>query len=154
MKTDNLIFSFVKQLSKNKDLKAPSKGFTKLADSIAFNQDLAIEELVLSGNDIGEEGAIAIAKSLEVMKKGLKTLDLSNAGITPKGISSIFSAFIANKSYQTSLTELTLSNNTIGKAGGEVLCKWFSTADKFSLRKLFLSSTKTRAGRSFEGNLS
>ena len=100
----------------------------------------------MSGNDIGEEGAIAIAKSLEVMKKGLKTLDLSNAGITPKGISSIFSAFIANKSYQTSLTELTLSNNTIGKAGGEVLCKWFSTADKFSLRKLFLSSTKLELG--------
>ncbi|CAK9063140.1 unnamed protein product [Durusdinium trenchii] len=58
---------------------------------------LAVEELVLDGNDFGDAGTVAIASLLRLSSK-LRVLRLRNVGITDGGFSQMISAMVSNKS--------------------------------------------------------
>lgn len=99
-------------------------GAVRLAKALSFNTNLV--HLNLSGNEIGAEGALAIAKSLyspaasSTAKREkyqsntvLKSLNLSNNLVSDEGAN----AFANALRYNTSLTVLNLSRNGINTTG-------------------------------------
>eukprot|EP01091_Cochliopodium_minus_P003556 TRINITY_DN13555_c0_g1_i1.p1 TRINITY_DN13555_c0_g1~~TRINITY_DN13555_c0_g1_i1.p1 ORF type:complete len:1104 (+),score=373.10 TRINITY_DN13555_c0_g1_i1:111-3422(+) len=124
------------------ELKASQRGFVKFSEALQENENTGLRVLVFSGNNMEEEGAIALAKCLSTLKNGLKTIDFSKCNITPKGMSALIYSLSNNSSFNTSLVELTLSKNNVGTKGGEELSRWFSGSQKISLKRLFLSNTK------------
>ena len=72
------------------------EGVEAMAQGIAANENTALERLFLGWNGLGDDGAIALAKMLEV-NKTLKTLGLGENDITSTGARALLSALALNK---------------------------------------------------------
>lgn len=119
-------------------LQLEDMGFT--ADSMddfldqgaAETQDL--QELVINGNPIGDEGLAIIAESLSI---GLINLRMSNCGLTKASQAMLLSLV----SLSPNLQRLDVSYNDLGPEGCSDMVKWMDQNDKesFSLNYLEIS---------------
>ena len=112
MKGGNILDTYIKQLKQN---------------------DSTLTELHISNNNIGFEGAIAIAKALET-NTTLTTLFIDNNNIGVEGSKAIAEALKTN----TTLTELHISNNNIGFEGAIAIAKALET--NTTLTTLFIDN--------------
>ncbi|MDB5840668.1 MAG: hypothetical protein JWQ23_2620 [Herminiimonas sp.] len=96
-----------------------------------------VERLVLIWQEIGDEGAIAIASALKV-NSALKILDLTGNNIGKEGAKALSSALDKNET----LTSLNLSSNKIGATGTSELVPGL----KKSTTLLALDLSKNRVG--------
>jgi Ran GTPase-activating protein (RanGAP) involved in mRNA processing and transport len=90
-------------------------GAKSIAEALG-RKDNFMKELDLRENQIGDDGAAALAQALTI-KQGLLTLDLRENQIGNKGAQSIANAL----SNQSTLTDLNLSDNQIGNEGAQSL---------------------------------
>ena len=105
------------------------EGAIALADELKTNT--SIKELELYVNDIGPAGATAIAKALEE-NKSLTTLNLNRNKIGPTGATSLAKTLETN----TSLTHLNLRCNNSGDTGATALAK--ALEENKSIKKINL----------------
>ncbi|KAK3278367.1 hypothetical protein CYMTET_13690 [Cymbomonas tetramitiformis] len=103
-----------------------ASGIEALADALAFNTSL--NTLDLCGNNIGPEGAKALAVALTpnaegVFNTSLNTLNLRRNNIGPEGAKALAVALTPNVEgvFNTSLNTLTLYNNGIEDEGAKAL---------------------------------
>mmetsp|Transcript_3881 Transcript_3881/g.6828 ORF Transcript_3881/g.6828 Transcript_3881/m.6828 type:complete len:588 (-) Transcript_3881:222-1985(-) len=84
-----------------------------------------LNTLRLCGCNISDEGASAIAKTLEFvgMMSGVKTLELSNNKVGDIGAHAIASMLCNDSSSSVPLLSLELDSNMISEVGGVELCK-------------------------------
>ncbi|KAI5097880.1 protein NLRC5 isoform X14 [Silurus meridionalis] len=94
------------------DCSITEEGYTALAEALRSNPSSHLKELDLRGNDPGESG---VKKLIEIQKNHkLETLRLRNSSVTERSCTDLISALTTNPSH---LTELDLSENTLGNAG-------------------------------------
>ncbi|KAK3287025.1 hypothetical protein CYMTET_5435 [Cymbomonas tetramitiformis] len=103
-----------------------ASGIKALADALAFNGSLNTLDLRI--NDIGDEGAKALAVALTpnaegVFNTSLNTLDLTDNRIGTEGAKALAVALTPNAEgvFNTSLNTLNLTNNEIGPEGAKAL---------------------------------
>jgi hypothetical protein len=118
---------FIKQIE---SFKTPKPEFHKQLLQV-FDNDKSLRELNLSGKQIGDAGAQALATALET-NSSLSTLWLNNNQIGAEGAQDLATALQTNKT----LTGLDLWNNQIGDAGAQALSSALHTNS--SLRELYL----------------
>ena len=80
------------------------------------------DELLLHGEKIGDDGAVALAKELGT-DRNLKLLDLWSNGIGPAGAGALATALASN----TVLQKLYLNENAIGPEGAASMAKAITT---------------------------
>ena len=93
-----------------------AEGAKALADALASGRSV-LNSLSLAENDIGPTGATAIAEALKLGMAVLKKLVLSSNSIKDEGAIAISESLKTNKT----LEELNLFNNGIGPAGGKAI---------------------------------
>ncbi|KAF2072046.1 hypothetical protein CYY_006636 [Polysphondylium violaceum] len=118
-------------LSSNKITHA---GVTELCKSLESNQFLLY--LKLDNNDFGDQGVVPICQLLKSKKCVLRSLYLSDCGITSKGVALLADAISSNHSLET----LHLNSNRIGNDGAIVLSKLVVPTTKFKNLSLFCCS--------------
>ena len=111
-------------------------GAKEIADYIQFTAVLA--ELQLSANNIGDNGAIAIADALKSGTTVLTNLGLSSNNIGPEGAKAIADAL---QSGMSMLTKLSLEHNNIGPEGAKAIAGALKSG-KAVLTTLFLNNNK------------
>jgi Ran GTPase-activating protein (RanGAP) involved in mRNA processing and transport len=108
-----------------------AEGAAKLADAVRSSAN--VTGLWLKRNPIGDEGAAELATML-ARNRSLRTLDLTQTGITAAGLRSLVDALIA---HPTNLERLYLSGNRFGPAEAEILADLLRAPT--ALRHLFVS---------------
>ena len=93
--------------------KGGPKGAASFADALRFNETLT--HLDLRGNNLADEGTVALAESLKVVNDCLKKLDLGYNEIKDDGAFALSRALKSNP--EGSVTSLLLNNNYISKFG-------------------------------------
>nr|KAF6411127.1 NLR family pyrin domain containing 12 [Rousettus aegyptiacus] len=91
-----------------------------LASTLSVNQSLM--ELDLSLNDLGDPGVLLLCEGLRHPQCKLQTLRLDSCGLTAKASEDLSSTLGVNQT----LTELYLTNNSLGNTGVRLLCKRLS----------------------------
>jgi Ran GTPase-activating protein (RanGAP) involved in mRNA processing and transport len=108
---------------------ATLSGLVSLCEACHFNHHL--QELDLSRNMIGPEGAVALADALHD-HPALHTLDVTRNAIGPAGLRHVVEAisgdiFVANR-WRTKLKKLVIADNRLAtKEGGEILATLLAT---------------------------
>lgn len=90
-------------------------GIGMLASGIMRND--ALRTLVLADNDIGDEGAVALANVIAHGISAIEVLDLEGCSIGPEGVSALADAIAGN----TTMVDLSLGRSTIGDMGAMAL---------------------------------
>ncbi|KAF2073781.1 hypothetical protein CYY_004915 [Polysphondylium violaceum] len=95
-----------------------------------------IESISLKGCMIGDQGLIKIVKGIKHFPR-LKVLDLANNKLTAKGIESLESILLGPDS---TIKELNISFNHLGKEGQDIIHNWIKSGELVSLDSLYISS--------------
>ncbi|XRB03318.1 hypothetical protein NFJ02_17g26720 [Pycnococcus provasolii] len=93
--------------------KGGAKGAESFADALRFNE--SITYLDLRGNNMADEGCVALAESIRVVSDSLRKLDLGYNEIKDDGAFALSRAIKNNP--EGSVTSLLLNNNYITKFG-------------------------------------
>eukprot|EP01090_Pellita_catalonica_P017745 TRINITY_DN544_c0_g1_i3.p1 TRINITY_DN544_c0_g1~~TRINITY_DN544_c0_g1_i3.p1 ORF type:complete len:311 (-),score=57.16 TRINITY_DN544_c0_g1_i3:785-1717(-) len=102
------------------NLKGKLKSMPGTISEVAFllRMNSSLQTLDLAGNDIGNEGADAIAQVL-LQNSSLQSCDLSDNGILKEGADSIAQALLKNSTLQS----LDLSGNVVGNKGADAIAQ-------------------------------
>ncbi|XP_076658533.1 capping protein regulator and myosin 1 linker 1 leucine rich repeat protein [Halictus rubicundus] len=112
----------------------------KLSLALMSNANTMLQTIDLSYNTIEDKGGAHISGPIGKLPKGLQKLNLAHCGLTGKGISQVAHALSLNRSMQTSLQYLNLSENSL-KDDINNLCNFLAQPN--SLTHLDLSGTDT-----------
>nr|XP_031826416.1 F-actin-uncapping protein LRRC16A isoform X4 [Nomia melanderi] len=112
----------------------------KLSLALISNGNTMLQTIDLSYNTIEDKGGAHISGPIGKLPKGLQKLNLAHCGLTGKGISQVAHALSLNRSMQTSLQYLNLSENSL-KDDINNLCNFLAQPN--SLTHLDLSGTDT-----------
>lgn len=96
----------------------------------------SLTTLVLADNDIGNEGAEALANVLALGDSSIRVLDLEGCGVGHDGVVALSNALAQD----TSLSELTLSNNLVCDEGAAALADMLT--QNSSLETLLLGNSE------------
>ena len=100
---------------------------------------VGLKELDLSNNHISRDMATSLAIALKTFKNGLQMLGLEGCRMTYGALAPVI-ASIRLPAWTSSLRELNLSRNQLGKEGSTALADWISCS--FALQRLHLASTQ------------
>ncbi|XP_076383473.1 capping protein regulator and myosin 1 linker 1 leucine rich repeat protein isoform X12 [Megalopta genalis] len=112
----------------------------KLSLALISNGNTMLQTIDLSYNTIEDKGGAHLSGPIGKLPKGLQKLNLAHCGLTGKGISQVAHALSLNRSMQTSLQYLNLSENSL-KDDINNLCNFLAQPN--SLTHLDLSGTDT-----------
>ncbi|XP_076279734.1 capping protein regulator and myosin 1 linker 1 leucine rich repeat protein [Lasioglossum baleicum] len=112
----------------------------KLSLALMSNANTMLQTIDLSYNTIEDKGGAHLSGPIGKLPKGLQKLNLAHCGLTGKGISQVSHALSLNRSMQTSLQYLNLSENSL-KDDINNLCNFLAQPN--SLTHLDLSGTDT-----------
>ena len=105
-----------------------------VAIAAALKGNKSLKSIILSENNLGSGGATLIAHALKY-NKTLSGIDLSNNGIFEDGIKKIGELLLESES----LTEIVLSGNFVGDEGAKVLAQ---VVGKNRIRSLYLQNSE------------
>ena len=111
-------------------------GLTTQEASAICDMMTCLEELDISKNKFGDDGALIISEGI-TKTNTLRVLDISNNNITSTGATAIASSLL----YNTSLEELNMSGSAIGQDGATAIAQ--AITNNKTLKELSLDGIDT-----------
>eukprot|EP01119_Soliformovum_irregulare_P002545 TRINITY_DN1278_c0_g1_i1.p1 TRINITY_DN1278_c0_g1~~TRINITY_DN1278_c0_g1_i1.p1 ORF type:complete len:952 (+),score=343.92 TRINITY_DN1278_c0_g1_i1:87-2942(+) len=115
-------------------------GMVAIAEGLAFNKNLALTSVNLSGNSLEDPKAgSALAQYLGGMSRGLVKLDLSSCNLPKASVSAILNSLKKNVHMSSSLTYLDVSDNKLDDVGSSSLAAFLASPN--AVRTLNISNS-------------